>query len=127
MANKKQILDFYLAMRNLFAWVYRRPMVGEHLGSALITLVHSMREFRSPGVDKVEDVMGYLQQEGYLDMANQPIHALAVVHLAEYCQLNDLYINSFAHCAGMSDYLYGQPEYQVCLEPKSTYRHHDQI
>jgi hypothetical protein len=115
MADKKQMLDFYLAMRNLFAWVCRRSMVGEHLGGALIALLYSMHEFRSPGVDNVEDVMSYLEHEGYLDMANQPIHALAMVHLAEYYQLRDLYINAFAHCAGMADCLYGLAEYQVCV------------
>ncbi|KAH8909426.1 hypothetical protein BR93DRAFT_391973 [Coniochaeta sp. PMI_546] len=113
MADKKQMLDFYLAIRNLFAWIYRRSMVGEHLGSALITLVDSMREFRSPGVNNVEDVVSYIEGEGYLDMANQPIHALALVHLAEYYKLRDLYINAFAHCAGMGDCLYALPEYQA--------------
>jgi hypothetical protein len=115
MADKKQMLDFYMAIRNLFAWIFRRSMVGEHLGSALITLLDSMSEFRSPGVDNVEDIMRYVEEEGYLDMANQPIHALAMVHLAEYYQLRDLYINAFAHCAGMGDCLYALPEYQVCL------------
>lgn len=117
MADKRQMLDFYLAIRNLFAWMFRKPVVGEHLGSALITLMDSMREFRSPDVDNVEDIMRYLEEEGYLDMANQPMHALAMVHLAEYYKLRDLYISAFAHCAGMSDCLYALPEYQVCLLP----------
>ncbi|OIW33179.1 hypothetical protein CONLIGDRAFT_568648 [Coniochaeta ligniaria NRRL 30616] len=112
-ADKKHMLDFYLAIRNLFAWIYRRSMVGEHLGGTLITLMDSMREFRSPGVDNVADVMSYLEEEGYLDMANQPIHALAMVHLAEYYKLRELYINAFAHCAGMGDGLYALPEYQA--------------
>lgn len=113
MADKRQMLDFYLAIRNLFAWMFRKPVVGEHLGSALITLMDSMREFRSPDVDNVEDIMRYLEEEGYLDMANQPMHALAMVHLAEYYKLRDLYISAFAHCAGMSDCLYALPEYQA--------------
>jgi hypothetical protein len=120
MADKKQIVDFYLAMRNLFAWMCRKSVVGEHLGSALIVLMDNMREFRSPGVDNVEDVLDYVAYEGYLDMANQPIHALAMVHLAEHYQLRDLYINAFAHCAGMGDCLYGLPEYQVCPTATSS-------
>lgn len=120
------MLDFNLAMRNLFAWMCRRSIVGEHLGSALITLADSMREFRTPGVDNVADVMSYLEHQGYLDMANQPIHALAMVHLAEYYKLRDLYINAFAHCAGMSDCLYVLPEYQVRF-PSHHARHHSNL
>lgn len=120
MADKKQALDFYLAIRNMFAWICKRSMVGQHLGSALIALMDTMREFRSPGVNNVEDLMSYAEGEGYLDMANQPIHALAMVHLAEYYQLRDLYINAFAHCAGMSDGLYALPEYQVCHLPSHS-------
>lgn len=89
-------------------------MVGEHLGAALIELMDNMAEFRNPGVDMVEDTMNYLDEEGYLDMANQPAHALAVLHLAEKFQLKDPYIEAFAHCAGMSEQLYTCSEYQVC-------------
>jgi hypothetical protein len=118
-ADKKHILNFYLSIRNLFAWIYRISLVGEHLGSALITLLHSMQEFRSPDVNNVADIMIYLEGQGYLDMANQPMHALAVVHLAEQFQISDLYIDAFAHCAGMGDGLYALPEYQVCTVPNS--------
>ena len=117
MANKKQLLNFNLSIRNLFAWIYRRSLVGEHLGSALIALKYSMQEYRSPGTDNVEDILSYCEDEGYLDLANQPIHALAMVHLAEHYQLRDLYINAFAHCAGLGDCLYTLPEYQVCRPP----------
>jgi hypothetical protein len=116
MADKKQALDFHLAVRNLFSWVYRRSMVGQHLGSALIALMDSMREFRSPGVDNVEDILSYADEEGYLEMASQPVHALAMLHFAEYSQLKDLYVNAFAHCAGMADCLYTLPGYQVSLQ-----------
>lgn len=112
--DKNQVLQSQLAIRNFFAWVYRRSMVGEHLGTALIQLVDTMAEFRSPGVDNVDDVMNYLDEEGYLDMANQPGHALAVLHLAERFELKSVYIEAFAHCVGMSEQLYGCAEYQVC-------------
>ncbi|KAB5569973.1 hypothetical protein GE09DRAFT_692196 [Coniochaeta sp. 2T2.1] len=113
MADRKQLLNFYLSVRNLFAWICRRSLVGEHLGSALIALKYSMQEYRSPGTDNVEDILSYCEDEGYLDLGNQPIHALAMVHLAEHYQLRDLYINAFAHCAGMGDCLYTLPEYQA--------------
>lgn len=119
MSDRKQALDFHLAMRNLFAWICRRSVVGQHLGKALVELMNSMHEFRSPGVDNVGDLISYLDEEGYLDMANQPIHGMAMLHLGEFFQIRSLYIDAFAHCAGMADCLYMLPEYQVrpCRTP----------
>lgn len=90
-------------------------MVGCSLGSAIIGLLHSMHEFRSGVNDNVADMMDYFDEEGYLDMANQPNHALAMLHLAEFFQMRELYIRAFAHCVGMSKYLLDSPGFEVCL------------
>ncbi|KAK5659763.1 hypothetical protein OQA88_974 [Cercophora sp. LCS_1] len=113
MATKEEALRYHLATRNFFAWVFRRSMVGEHLGSSLIALINSMSEFRCPGEDNMDGLLGYLNEEGYLDMRNQPIHALAILHFAEFFQFKNLYIDAFTHCVGMCDRLFGIPEYQV--------------
>lgn len=63
----------------------------------------------------MSDLISYLDEEGYLDMRNQPIHALAILHFAEYFQCKPLYIDAFTHCTGMSDQLFLVPEYQVRL------------
>ncbi|KAH9903611.1 hypothetical protein F4778DRAFT_91496 [Xylariomycetidae sp. FL2044] len=112
-SDKNQSFHYHLATRNFFALIFRRSMVGENLGSALITLMHSMYEFRSRDVDHAQDMMGYLDEEGYLDLKNQPSHALAMLHLAEVFQLRNLYIDAFAHCCGMADHLFLGPEYQL--------------
>ncbi|KAI0128956.1 hypothetical protein BJ170DRAFT_354801 [Xylariales sp. AK1849] len=112
-SNKQQLFTYHLATRNFFAFICRRSLVGEHLGSALITLMHSMHEFRTADVDNLADLVGYMDEEGYLEIKNQPSHALAVLHLAETFQLRDLYIDAFAHCCGMSDQLFLGPEYQL--------------
>ena len=112
-SGKEQALAYHLATRNFFAWVFRRSIVGEHMGHALVGLMNSMYEFRSPGTNNIGDIMNYLDEEGYLDLREQPNHALAILHLAETFQLRDSYINAFAHCAGMSDRLYLSSEYQV--------------
>lgn len=87
-------------------------MVGEHLGSTIITLLNTMAEFRS-AEENMEDLLSYLDEEGYLDVRNQPSHALAILHLAESLEMKDLYISAFAHCVGMSDQLFTSSEYQV--------------
>ncbi|KAI1376741.1 hypothetical protein F4677DRAFT_445063 [Hypoxylon crocopeplum] len=111
-SDKKQAYKYHLATRNFLAFVFRRSVVGENLGAALITLMHSMHEFRTHDVDNVQDMMSYLDEEGYLNLRHHPTHALAILRLAETFQLRDLFINAFAHCCGMSDRLLAAPEYQ---------------
>lgn len=88
-------------------------MVGNHLGNALVALLSSMHEFRDAGVDNKQDLLAYLDEEGYLDTRHQPNHALGILHLAENFELRELYIDAFAHCVGMSEQLYKSPEYSV--------------
>ncbi|KAI1645349.1 uncharacterized protein F4817DRAFT_360066 [Daldinia loculata] len=112
-SDKHQSYKYHLATRNFVAYVFRRSMVGENLGAALITLMHSMHQFRLRDVDNVQDLMGYLDEEGYLNLRSNPAHAIAILHLSEVFRLRGLYINAFAHCCGMSDQLPTVPEYQL--------------
>jgi hypothetical protein len=112
-ADKNQAFLYHLATRNLFAWIFRRSLVGEHLGSALVGLLNSMHEFRLPTEDSVADLFDYVDEEGYLDIVGQPNHALAMLHFAEHFQLRELYIDAFAHCAGMNERLFFSSEFQV--------------
>jgi hypothetical protein len=111
-ADKNQTFAYHIATRNFFAWVFRRSMVGSHLGEALVGLLHSMHEFRYHMGDNMDDILDFMDEEGYLDIANQPNHALAVLHFAESFQMKDLYTRAFAHCVGMSDRLFASPEYE---------------
>ncbi|KAF7556843.1 hypothetical protein G7Z17_g1114 [Cylindrodendrum hubeiense] len=117
-ADKTQGFHYHVATRNLLAWVFRRSMVGKSLGSAIVALLHSMHEFRSDVEDNVADMMDYFDEEGYLSMANQPNHALAMLYLAELFQMPELYTRAFAHCVGMSEHLLGTTEYQF-ITPES--------
>ncbi|KAK3940213.1 hypothetical protein QBC46DRAFT_128842 [Diplogelasinospora grovesii] len=112
-ADKDEALQHHVATRNFFAWVFRKSMVGEHLGVALIGLMNSMEELRCPGGSNMDDMLSYLDEEGYLDMRNQPTHALSMLHFAEYFQFKEMYIDSFTHCVGMCDRLFAIPEYQM--------------
>ncbi|KAH6606880.1 hypothetical protein Trco_006033 [Trichoderma cornu-damae] len=112
-ATEKQAQHHHLAIRNLLAWVLGRPMVGAHLGGALVALLRSMREFRSAPRSNVDDLLSYMRQARYLDMAGNPVHATAALHLAETFQLADLYKRAFAHCVGMHDRLFYVAEYQI--------------
>lgn len=88
-------------------------MVGRHLGSTLVALLHSMREFRSTPGSNVDDLLKYMRQAQYLDMVGAPTHATAALYVAETFQLGNLYKRAFAHCVGMHDRLFYNSEYQV--------------
>lgn len=116
--DRSQAYQYHVATRNFFAWVFRRSMVGESLGSAVVALLHSMHQFRSDVDDNVADMMEYFDEEGYLDMANQPNHALAMLYLAELFQMSELYTKAFVHCVGMSEQLVSSTEYEF-ITPES--------
>ncbi|KAJ4418766.1 hypothetical protein N0V82_005331 [Gnomoniopsis sp. IMI 355080] len=115
-ASRSEAAQYHLIIRNFFAWVARRSVVGRHLGNALIGLTNAMEEFREPDADNVHDLFAYLDEEGYLDMRNQPEHALAILHLSEVFEIRELYIDAFAHCVGMSEHLYKHHEYSPSSE-----------
>ncbi|KAH8203357.1 hypothetical protein TruAng_002452 [Truncatella angustata] len=112
-SDKQQAYKYHIKTRNFFAFVFRRSLVGEYLGEALENLRQSVQEFRAADADNMADLMGYMDEEGYLDMKNQPTHALAVIRFAEAFQIHDLYVEAFAHCCGMSNRLFLSPEYQL--------------
>lgn len=109
-----QSFKHHLAMRNFFAWVHDRSLVGlPNLGGALVALLNSMEAFRSKTDDNVADIREYMEREGYSDMSNHPDHALAILFFAEHFRFKDLWLNAFAHCVGMYDRLHSSPEFEV--------------
>ncbi|KHN99744.1 uncharacterized protein MAM_02597 [Metarhizium album ARSEF 1941] len=112
-ASRKQVGRHRVLLRNFFAWLLGRSLVGETLGEALIGLLSCMHEYRSGGkVDNTADMMAYLDERGYLFLAGQPAHALAVLQLAETFRIRDLYLRALAHCVGMRDMLPCRLEFQ---------------
>jgi hypothetical protein len=77
-----------------------------------------MHEFRSDDVeDHAADIHGYLDEEGYLDLVNQPSHALGLLYYAETFRIRDMYIRALAHCVGMNDQLHTCSGYHVGESP----------
>lgn len=103
--------DFYLAVRNFFAFILRKSLAAMHLGNSMVQLLHSMNEYREPGVDNVGDLTSFLEEEGYLFLAGQPSHAMAMLHFGESLRIRHFYNDAFAHCVGMADYLHTSSEY----------------
>jgi len=113
--QKDEAMLYHIATRNFFAWICGKPLVGASLGEALVGLLHTMNEFRHPEADNVEDIIYYMDDEGYADIRNYPDHALAIMHFAEHFQFDNLYIDAFAHVVGMYDEALDSSEYEVIL------------
>ncbi|KAJ8125358.1 hypothetical protein O1611_g8281 [Lasiodiplodia mahajangana] len=111
--DKRRSYDYHLATRNLFAFIFRRPMVGECLGTTLVTLMTSLQQLRTSDADNVQDLMSYIEEEGYSNLGGQATYALAMLQLAETFQLRDLYIEAFAHCCGMGSQIILASEYHL--------------
>lgn len=112
-SQRGQSFLYHSATRNFFAWVLNRSLIGTHLGGALVGLLNSMNEFRSVGVDNVQSIMDYMDEEGYSDLRNTPDHALGQLYFAEHFQFRDLWIDAFAHCTGMYDRLITSNGFEV--------------
>ena len=114
-AERGQAFLYHAATRNFFAWIFDKPLVGSHLGGALVGLFNSMVELRSVGEDNVQDILDYMDDEGYADMRSQPDHALAILFFAEHFHFKDLWVDAFAHCTGMHEKLAASPGFEVCF------------
>jgi hypothetical protein len=121
-AERGQAFLYHMATRNFFAWIFGKPLVGSHLGGALVGLLNSMNEFRSAGEDNVQDILNYMDKEGYADLRNSPDHALAVLFFAEHFRFKTLWIDAFAHCTGMHAKLAASLGFEVCLSSINTLR-----
>ena len=101
---------FHLSTRNFFAYAVGKSVVGERLSSALGGLCQRVREL-APSATSASDLIEYLDDQGYLNFAENPEHALACLKFAEDAKIREVWIDAFAHCAGMHGRLFLSPEY----------------
>ena len=111
--SKEEALQYHLTTRNFFAWMYNRPLIGDHLGQAIIRLQTRMNQYRPDPQDNQANVLAYIDDQGYMDFRNCPDHALALLQYAEQFQLPKLWTDAFVHCAGMHDELETSSEFSV--------------
>ncbi|KAF7897548.1 hypothetical protein EAF00_005776 [Botryotinia globosa] len=112
MAERGEAFLYHTATRNFFAWIFKKSLVGQDLGNALVGLLNSMSQFRSTDANNVDDIVAYIDGEGYADMRNTPDHALGVMYFAEHFHFKDMWIDALAHCAGMCEKLHNSPGFE---------------
>ncbi|KAF2109321.1 hypothetical protein BDV96DRAFT_245255 [Lophiotrema nucula] len=112
-AARDASFQWHVTTRNFFAFIFNKPLVGRHLGQALVDLQERMHLFRSGQIDNHTDFLRYADDQGYRDFVDSPDYALAMLYYAEHYQLRDIWIDAFAHCVGQNEELSLSPEFEV--------------
>lgn len=73
-----------------------------------------MALFRLDSTENQDDVLAYLDSQGYTDFRECPDHSLAVLQFAERFEYRELWTDAFVHCVGMNDDLILSAEFEVC-------------
>jgi hypothetical protein len=113
-ATRQASFQWHVTTRNFFAFVFGRPLVGTHLGDALVELRERMDLFRSGQIDNQQDFLAYAEEQGYRDYVDCPDYALAMLFYSEHNKLRDVWIDAFVHCVGMNERLTMSQEFEVC-------------
>ena len=111
--GREEAFRYHLTTRNFFAWMFDRPVVGERLGDSLIDLYDRMNELRPDQQQNEDDLLTYIDGQGYTDFRDCCDHALAVLRFSEKLELRDLWTDAFAHCAGLWEKLDTSAEFPV--------------
>jgi hypothetical protein len=102
-ASLEDTFNYHITTRNFFAWLYNRPLAGRTLGTALVSLKERIDQYRpEESSQNTLEVLSYAEFQRYLDFRECVDHALAVLCFAETYQIEDLWVDAFAHCVGMS-------------------------
>lgn len=120
-ASREESFNWHITTRNFFAYVLGKPLVGHHMGEAFVSLQERMQLFRTQHANNHQDLLHYLEEQGYRDLVECTDYALASLYYAERFKLRDVWIDAFAHCVGMNDSLALSPEYPV--RPRGPYIH----
>lgn len=103
--SREESFRYHLTTRNFFAWMFEKPLVGDYLGEALIALHERMNDFRPSEYQNGDDILAYIDDQGYTDFRDCCDHALAILQFAEKLEITELWTDAFVHCAGMWEQL----------------------
>ena len=111
--SREEALHYHVTTRNFFAWMYETPFVGERLGQATTSLRERIDLYRPNTETNQDDLLRYLDEQGYTDFRHCPDHALAMMQYAEKYQIQALWTDAFVHATGMNDELDRSGEFEV--------------
>ncbi|OJD35413.1 uncharacterized protein BKCO1_170001 [Diplodia corticola] len=116
---REEAFQWHQTTRNFFAFLFRKPLVGTHLGGAFVDLQERLHLFRSAQPKENQAAfMEYAEEVGYLNFTHRPDNALAMLYYSEHYETKDLWIDAYAHCVGMNETLFLSSEHEPI--PKVT-------
>ncbi|KAF2271185.1 hypothetical protein CC78DRAFT_450667, partial [Lojkania enalia] len=110
--SREAAFQWHITTRNFFAYVCGKPLVGQHLGQALVSLQERMYLFRSGQINNEQDFLEYAEEQGYRDLVDCPDYSLAMLFYAEHFQCLNVWIDAFAHSVGMNNSLVLSSEFE---------------
>ncbi|KAJ9500540.1 hypothetical protein H2202_003756 [Exophiala xenobiotica] len=116
----EETFNHHITTRNFFAWLYNRPLAGRTLGKALVGVKRRMDVYRPDhSSQNTLEVVSYAESQRYLDFRECVDHALSALYMAEELEIEDLWVDAFSHCVGLSHRgLRSSVEYAM-ISPKS--------
>lgn len=112
-----QAFEYHITTRNMFAFMFDKPLVGSDLGIAMINLTQRIGIIEGRSSDNEQALIQYLDGQGYSICSNNPAQSLAMVYIAEQYQNPSLWADAFTHCVGMAGVLTSCPEVEVSFPP----------
>lgn len=116
--NRTDMIRHQITTRNIFALIYRAPLVGLSMHQALADLHARLEKYHCTGEpDPVAQILRYLTARSLDDTRNDPEAAVSILAWTEKpgVQWTAGWRESFLHCAGM----YGQ-KLERCADWKSV-------
>jgi hypothetical protein len=110
---REESFSWHITTRNFFAFLLDKPLVGSHLGKAIVDLQDRLQLFRTGEADNIKDMATYMESVGYLEFNHCADYALAVLYYAEHFKYHEMWIDAFCHCIGMNDILHTSLEFEV--------------
>ncbi|KAH9868584.1 hypothetical protein J1614_007656 [Plenodomus biglobosus] len=110
-ASREDSFRWHITTRNFFAFLLGKPLVGEHMGQTFVDLQERLFLFRPDQTNNHQELLEYLENQGYRDLVECTDYALASLYYAEHYKLKAVWIDAFAHCVGMNESLFLSPEY----------------
>ncbi|KJX94848.1 hypothetical protein TI39_contig4154g00007 [Zymoseptoria brevis] len=98
--TRAEAFSYHVGTRNYFAYLLRKPIVGEDFGVSLAHLWKRI-EVWQPHSNASEIFQEYCLEQGYLDLAGNLEYASAALYWSELARVQNVWVDAFVHCVGM--------------------------
>jgi hypothetical protein len=98
--TRAEAFSYHIGTRNYFAYLLRKPIVGEDFGVSLAHLWKRI-EVWQPHSSASDVFQEYCREQGYLNLAGNLDYASAALYWSELARARNVWIEAFVHCVAM--------------------------